>query len=237
MAMRKRNPLPSRIGGAALATFALAVGATAFGQTPVTTPEPTVPEIFTLEGQYVRVAYNNEGFATMGYRFAQSQVGQEWILLQVGVTLRKPAKTYTIKREHFWVTTPDGKKVPLATQQEYRGGMGAITSLNLRAKVNPDSINYFPVDASRACPLSFFADDRSRNLAFDQTDLSWSRACLGRLYFKIPGGLQTGQHWLHIQFATSSLQVPFRILTKAEEKEFSDRWEDLKKEHDATFKQ
>jgi hypothetical protein len=236
--MAMRNPRPSGNTGAALAAFALTVGASgAFGQTPVTTPEPTVPEIFTLEGQYVRVAYNNEGFATMGYRMAQSQVGEEWILLQAGVTLRRPAKTYTIKREHFWVTTPDGKKVPLATQGEYRAGMSAITTLNLRAKVNPDSINYFPVDASRGCALNFFADDRSRNLAFDQTDLSWDRACLGRLYFKIPGGLQTGQHWLHIQFANSSLQVPFRILTKEEEKEFSKRWQELKKQHDATFKE
>ena len=29
-------------------------------------PEPTVPEAFTLQGEFVRMAYNNEGFVTLG---------------------------------------------------------------------------------------------------------------------------------------------------------------------------
>ncbi len=221
---------------AALVALALVAAGAATAQTPVTAPQPTVPELFTMEGEFVRVAYNNEGYASMGYRMAQQQVGQEWILLQVGLTLRKPTKDFKLKREHLSVTTPDGKKIPLATQQEYRGGMGAVASLDMRAKVNPDSINYFPNDVSRGCALLFFSDTGGRTLAFDETELSWNRACLGRLYFKIPGGVQVGQHWLNIQFAGSSLQVPFRILTKEEEKEFSKRWQELKKQHEAAFK-
>ena len=219
------------------ALLALVVGAVAAAaQTPVTPPQPTVPEIFTIEGEFVRVAYNNEGYASMGYRMAQQQVGQEWILLQVGLTLRKPTKDYKLKREHLSVTTPDGKTIPLATQQEYRGGMGAVSALDMRAKVNPDSINYFPNDVSRGCALLFFSDDAGRTLAFDETELGYNRACLGRLYFKIPGGVQVGQHWLNVQFAGSSLQVPFRILTKDEEKELGKRWQELKKQHEAAFK-
>ena len=42
----------------------------------VTPPQPTVPEVFTLQGQFVRTAYNNEGFANIGYRIAQEQVGK-----------------------------------------------------------------------------------------------------------------------------------------------------------------
>ena len=33
------------------------------------------------------------------------------------------------------------------------------------------------------------------------------------------------------------IEVPFRILTKAEEKEFRKNWKSLKKEHDAEYKQ
>lgn len=220
--------------GTLMALALLAAGAAA--QTPPTMPQPTVPEIFTAEGEFVRIAYNNEGWATMGYRNAQQQVGQEWILLQAGFTLRKPTKDYKLKREHLTVTTPDGQTIPLATVQEYRAGMGAVSALNMRAKVNNDSINYFPNDVSRGCAMQFFGDDSGRTLAFDEVELSWSRACLGRLYFKIPGGLKVGQHWLNVQFASGSLQVPFRIFTQEEEKEFGKRWQELKKQHEAAFK-
>ena len=48
-------------------------------------------------GQYVRVAYNNEGFVSLGYRVAQQAVGEEWMLLEVGLTVRTP-KNHTLKR-------------------------------------------------------------------------------------------------------------------------------------------
>ncbi|HEU4690601.1 MAG TPA: hypothetical protein VFS23_19670 [Vicinamibacterales bacterium] len=39
--------------------------------------------------------------------------------------------------------------------------------------------------------------------ARDVVDLSKDRACLGRLYFKIPGGIAYGQHWLNVKFENS----------------------------------
>ena len=205
----------------------------------VTPPQPTVPEVFTLMGQFVRMAYNNEGFATMGYRLAQEQVGKEWIMLQMGITLRKPTEDHRLKREHLWITTPDGKTIPLATQSEYSAGGSEVRSLTQRMKAQKDSINYFPLEADQPCALQYFADlgGSGRQLAWDETELSWHRACAGRLFFRIPGGVQVGQHWLNIQFAGSQLQVPFRILTEQERKQFEKSWQDIKKQHEATYKQ
>lgn len=238
MDIRRMNDGPARRTArlaTMLATLALAGATLAGAQTQVTAPQPTVPEVFTLEGQFVRVAYNNEGYATLGYRMAQDELGKEWMLLQMGVTLRKPAPNYKLKREHIWVSTPDGKKIPLATQQEYQATVGNLAGLNKRARMMADSIGYFPTDATQTCALRFFADNTSPGPAWDETELSWQRACLGRLYFRVPGGIQLGQHWLHVQFAGSEVQVPFRILTKEEEKELKKRWEDLKKQHEASF--
>lgn len=221
----------------ALVAIALAGSGAVRAQTQVTAPQPTVPEVFTLEGEFVRTAYNNEGYATLGYRMAQEKVGDEWMLLQFGVTLRKPAPDYRLKREHLWVTTPDGKKIPLATQQEYMEAAGSLAGLNRRARMVADSISYFPTEATQACALRFFADTAGPGPAFDETDISWQRACVGRLYFKVPGGIQIGQHWLHVQFAGSSIQVPFRIMTDDEEKMLRKRWEELKEQLDATFRQ
>jgi hypothetical protein len=197
-------------------------------------PEPTVPEVFTLMGQFVRVAYNNEGYVTLGYRTAQSSVGNAWMLLEVGLTVREGADTEVLKRDAFSVQLPDGTTVPLATQKEYR--TGELRGLQMLASHSRDVISYFPGDVSRRCAISFFSDPDKPNLSYDQVELNSQSGCLGRLYFQIPGGIKTGQHWLKVKFANGEVHVPFRILTKDEEKEFRKTWEDLKDEHDASTK-
>jgi hypothetical protein len=203
----------------------------------VVAPQPTVPEIFTLMGQFVRIAYNNQGFATLGYRMAQESVGEDWALLEIGLTMRGSAKDWTLKREHLHVKTPDGTMIPLATQKEYAEA-GYLRALNTRARVVRDSINYFPVEASRGCAIQFFANlgQAGPQIAYDQVELSTTRACLGRVYFKISGGIKVGQYWLVVNFGDSEVQVPFRILTKEEEKEFRKSWEDVKKAHEESLK-
>ena len=201
-------------------------------------PEPTVPEIFTLTGQFVRVAYNNEGYVTLGYRVANDSVAEDWMLLEVGVTMRAPTKAQTMTRDSLSLMLPDGSTIGLATQKEF-GEAGHLPALNTRGNMVRDSINYFPVQANQPCVIGFFSDptNRVRSIAFDQVELSSNRACMGRLFFKVPGQIQTGQHFLLVKFENSMIEVPFRILTKAEEKEFKKNWKSLKKEHDAENKQ
>jgi hypothetical protein len=66
-------------------------------------------------------------------------------------------------------------------------------------------------------------------------DLSSDRACVGRLYFKIPGGIAYGQHWLNVKFQNSVVRVPFRILTEEEEKTLSNNYKDIEKQVKAAF--
>ena len=230
MSNRNRLSLKSAV---ALLVAVMGGGGAASAQTPqVQMPQPTVPEIFTLEGEFVRIAYNNEGFASLGYRMVQEEVGKDWVLLAVGITERKPAKDYELKRASLSLTTPDGKRIPLPTQQQYQAAN--LQALNMRSQVMNDSINYFPADANQPCAIKFFANlDSAFPLAYDQVDLSSQRVCLGRLYFKVPGGIQVGQHFLNIQFKDSELQVPFRTLSKEDEKLLSKKWNDIKKQHEA----
>src|SRR5512134_796670 len=90
-------------------------------ETPkVQIPEPGVPQIMTMEGRYVRAAYNNEGYAILGYKLANLSVGEPWMLLEVGFALRDGQPDYVLKREHLSLETPDGKTHPLPTVKEYR---------------------------------------------------------------------------------------------------------------------
>lgn len=203
-------------------------------QTPVKIPNPGVPQIMTLEGEFVRIAYNNEGYVSLGYRVANESVGQEWMLLQIGTTIRYGVRNFELTRAALSIETPDGKTIPMPSNEEYR--KVDLRGIELRATNLPESINYFPPEATQACRLGFFADIESRARAFDQVELSSNRACVGQIYFRVPGGIKYGQHFLNVKFRDSLVRVPFRILTKDEEKQLSKSWKDIKKQVEEAFK-
>ena len=196
-------------------------------------PQPGVPQIMTMEGKFIRVAYNNEGYVILGYQAANRSVGEEWLLLEIGVTLRDGVPDYKMTRDALSLETPDGKTLPLPSVSEHRAGN--TQALQNRAKVQRDSIDYFPPGRT-ACRIGFFSDLDSPAMAWDVVELSSSRACLGRLYFHVPGGIQYGQHWLNVKFEKSVVRVPFRILTKDEEKLLSKNYKDISKQVDDAFK-
>lgn len=234
--MAKTHAHAARMIVAGVLTLTAMVGLTAQGaqQPTVQIPQPGVPQIMTLEGNFVRVAYNNEGYAIIGYKLANLSVGEEWMLLEFGTTVLDKTPNYTLKREHLSLDLPNGQRLPLPTIEEYR--KGDTRALQMRERVQRDSINYFPVMASRPCRMGFFSDTEDRGLPWDQVELSNNRACLGRLYFKIPGGVTYGQHWLNIQFQNSVVRVPFKILTKEEEKLLNKNFKSIKKQVDEAFR-
>jgi hypothetical protein len=197
-------------------------------------PKPGVPEVMTLEGTWVRVAYNNEGYAILGYQLANRSIGEPWMLLEFGTTVREGVPNYTLKREALSLDTPDGKTIPMATEEEYR--KADVRALLNREKVQRDSINYFPPSASQACRIGFFAELDSRAMMYDQVELSSMRGCVGRIFFNVPGGIQYGQHWLNVKFEKSVIRVPFRILTEDEEKLLSRNYKDIRRQVQDAFK-
>jgi hypothetical protein len=197
-------------------------------------PQPGVPQIMTLEGKFVRVAYNAEGYAIIGYQATNRSIGEDWMLLELGMTILGKAPEYRLTRDALSLETPDGKTLPLPSIIEQREGNPR--AIMQRANVQRDSINYFPSSAYRACGIGFFPDLGSRALPQDSVDLSTDRACVGRLYFKIPGGIAYGQHWLNVKFQNSLVRVPFRILTEDEEKVLSKNYKSIEKQVKDAFR-
>jgi hypothetical protein len=231
--MRHKNALCRGLGILA-ALCAGTVAVLAQDKPVVQMPKPGVPEIMTLQANFVRAAYNNEGYVILGYQLANRSIGEEWMLLEVGLTVLDNTPAYDMKRDALSLETPDGKTLPLPTIAEYR--QADTRALQSRERVQRDSINYFPPRAHQACRLGFFADTDAPAMAWDEVELSNSRACIGRLYFKIPGGISYGQHWLNVKFEKSVVRVPFRILTKDEEKLLSKNYRSIKKQIDDAFK-
>lgn len=200
----------------------------------VDVPQAGVPEIMTIEGTFVRAAYNNEGYVILGYETSNRSVGDPWMLLDVGMTVMQRVPNYTLRREALTLTVPDGTTVPLPSIEEYR--KADTRAIQNRNRVQRDSINYFPPTASRACALVFFPDLSNRPMPRTENELSSTRACLGRLFFPIPGGIQHGQYWLNVKFENSVVRVPFRILTEDEEKLLDKNYKDIRKQVQEAFR-
>jgi hypothetical protein len=214
---------------------AMAAHGLAQGQQPpkVKIPESGVPQIMTIEGAFVRAAYNNEGYVILGYRLANDSVGEPWMLLDVGMTLRESVSNYKLTRVALSLDTPDGQKVPLPSNEEFQ--KANLMALERRSQVTKDSINYFPPMASQACRIGFFAELSQRAMSYDEVELSSTRACLGKLYFPIPGGIKYGQYWLNVKFEQSLVRVPLRVFTKDEEKLLNKNYKSIKKQVEEAF--
>jgi len=196
-------------------------------------PKSGVPQIMTLEGKFVRVAYNNEAYVILGYQATNRSVGDEWMLLEVGAALMDGVKDYKLTRAAISLDTTDGKNVPLPSVSEFREGNPQ--AIQQRAKVQRDSINYFPVMASQPCRIGFFTDLEQRAMPWDEVEMTDRRACVGRFYFKVPGGIQYGQYWLNVKFENSLIRVPFKVLTKDEEKLLSKNYKSIEKQVKEAF--
>ena len=219
---------------AAVIALAVTIQAQQKPQLPVQIPNPGVPEAMTIEGKFVRAAYNNEGYVILGYQVSNRSIGEEYMMIDLGTTVRSPNPAYKLTRDKIELTLPDGKNVPMLTQAEFRAAN--LRAIEARAKVQRDSINYFPPDAHEACRIGFFAEPNSPAMSWEEVELSSRRGCLGRLFFKVPGGIKYGQYFLNVKFEKSLIRVPFRILTEDEEKFLSKNYKAIDKQIEEAFK-
>lgn len=197
-------------------------------------PDPQVPQIMTLEGKFVRAAYNNEAYVILGYQVANRSIGDPYMMIDLGTTVRDRTPEYKLRREAITLSTPDNKTLPLMGQEEYL--KADLRAVEMRARVQRDSINYFPPMANQACRIGFFAEPNSPAMSWDEVAVSNRRACVGRLFFTIPGGIAYGQYFLNVKFENSLIRVPFRILTEQEEKLLGKNFGDIQKQVKEAFK-
>jgi hypothetical protein len=202
-----------------------------------------VPELVRMEGPYVRAAYNDEGYVVLGYQAANNSVGDPWMLLDAGIALGKGRKNQTITRDEVSLSTPDGKTVPLPSNAEYVSAN--LTALEYRASIVRGRELAFPADTyARSCPdkdgSRFFYDSAATLYArvyppLDGVTLNPQCRWEGTLYFPVPGGIQYGQYFLNVKFDGSRIRVPFRIMTKDEEKMLNDNYGSIKKQFEEAF--
>lgn len=225
--MKNEHPIRSWVVIAvAVCVAGFAAAASAEDETPTQAGEQV-----GIEGTFVRVATNDEGWVVVGYRIANDSVGEEWMLLDVGMTLTGKGAVHTVARDDIKLVTPGGQVLSLPTQEEFEKVRGSLMALVKRAAMVGDSINYFPSAADRPCSLRLFTEPGFRGpvLSQDEVDLDSNSACVGRIYFQVPGGIQLGNYNLDVKFASSIVKVPMEIMTEERAKEFTKQWKEAEK--------
>ncbi|MCU0290916.1 MAG: hypothetical protein MUF10_02865 [Thermoanaerobaculaceae bacterium] len=141
----------------------------------------------------------------LSYRFANINLGMEWLLVDVAVTGTSRVSV-ELPREKISLRTPDGDIVPLPKQEELGDAFSSIRAANLRADVASEPLRYW--GGRRQCNLNFLVEPGS-NLAMQSIWVNDERWCTGRLYFPLAKNVQPGRYELRIDLPESKVRVPF----------------------------
>ena len=149
-----------------------------------------------------------ELITVLGYRFANSQMGDEWMILEVALS-SPGGQTAKVTRENVFLSTPGGNRLPLPTQKEFNEAYGSLRSTIAKADIDRDPLTYFPPDRE-PCAMRFFVTPGT-GVSFDEVVMNDRRACYGRLFFKVQGGIQPGRWVLGIDLPESEIRIPFEL--------------------------
>jgi hypothetical protein len=130
------------------------------------------------------VEYKDEKVQAVAiYDYSQRNHDTDWLLVQIGVALSERG---AVKRDSFSVTMPGGRKVPLATQEQFLADSAKITKLRQNARIfQREVIGYFPKSADGEF-IRWFAlpgEGTVRNPAIIPSEHG---VVIGDLYFKSP---------------------------------------------------
>jgi hypothetical protein len=170
-------------------------------------PTAVTPEV-TQEGRYLVWYTGREMRAELGYRWASSHLGDEWLVLKLSL-VSAGGSAPVVERDAVRVRTPDGHTLALIEQQEFRRIFGKLRTALDRIDAWGPPTNRFagfrePCKQWFLAPPGMFLDRSSLRL-------NANRWCGGPLVFQVPIGVQPG-HWvLMIDLEESDVRIPFEL--------------------------
>ena len=130
------------------------------------------------------VEYKDEKVQAVAiYDYSQRNHDTDWLLVQIGVALSERG---AVKRDSFSVTMPGGRKVPLATQEQFLADSAKITKLRQNARIfQREVLGYFPKSADGEF-LRWFALPGEGTVRNPAVIPSEHGVVIGDMYFKSP---------------------------------------------------
>ncbi len=161
--------------------------------------------------------------ATVRHYQAEKDLGGDWLILVAHLRGTHSGGITTIHRRDISVRTPDGRRLPLITQAEFREAYREIHSRVRRAVSSSAPLSGYGEDyLSSSAPLSGYGEDYRPcdrwflaepvgGFAQDEVAINTFEVCWGPLVFQVPGGVQPGRWRLVIELEESTADIPFEL--------------------------
>jgi len=147
--------------------------------------------------------------AILGTHETPRSLGEYWLVLGVWLRATSQGGTLTIDRSAVSAVTPDGHRLPLISQDEFRSAYSQIHTRVRRAKLSSPSAQS-PTAPLQICDRWFFAEI-GEGFPTDELYLTTFMQCSGPLVFAVPQGVQPGRWRLVIELEESRVDIPFEV--------------------------
>ena len=147
--------------------------------------------------------------ATVRHYQAERDLGGDWLILVAHLRGTHSGGITKISRKDISVRTPDGRRLPLITQTEFRKVYTEIHSGIRRATSTTAPLWTYGRNA-RPCDRWFLAEPMG-GFAQDEIAINTFEVCWGPLVFQVPGGVQPGRWRLVIELVESNADIPFEL--------------------------
>jgi hypothetical protein len=157
--------------------------------------------------RYALVHEGPELTVGLGFFQAARSLGDQWLVVAVELTASSGSGRAVVHRGDIFAVTPDGRRLALVSQEEFRSHYGeyriavdrALRSLPILGRYDP---SVMPCDR-------WFLVDPFGGFAYDEVPVNTFQLCSGPLVFRVVGGIQPGRWRLIIELEESRVDIPF----------------------------
>lgn len=186
----------------------LAVLAVACGSATPALDRPATEPVVDLPGESI-VRYRGPQLeALVSTRYAATRVGEEWLILQVGLSGMESAAT-EVRRDAISLRLPDGARLRIMSHQEFASRYDEYAGAARQAAIAAEPLS-FTRGNRRPCSLGFMPLPGT-GVVLEARNVTKNEVCQGFLYFKVPGGIQPGRYELEIALEEANVEVPFTL--------------------------
>ena len=147
--------------------------------------------------------------ATVLFHGVDREMGGGWLVVVAQLRGSPRSGVVTIHRDDISLRTPDGRRLPLVDQKEFRAAYREIHSRVRRLVSSSEPLQTYASDLRR-CDR-WFLTQPGEGFAQDELGISTFEVCWGPLVFEVPGGVQPGRWRLIIDLEESRVDIPFEL--------------------------
>ena len=182
----------------------IVIAACATSSGPGTT-EPGTREV----SRYAVIQEGPELAVALGFYQATRSVGNEWLIVAVELTASAGGGRTIVNQSDISVITPDGRRLALVSQEEFRANFAQFRVALERALRSLPILGRY--DRSQMPCDRWFLVDPFGGFAYEEVPVNTFQLCSGPLVFKVIGGIQPGRWRLMIELEESRVDIPFEL--------------------------